>query len=107
MSDEQISGIYNKMVADMKEVVDYAGVLYREIAIDRQRNNGRSVRVMSWADAERQRAERNEQEQAENNINQNNENHPNEQDGFLNGRNRDSRTVPNPNSAESLTNTTR
>ena len=45
-----------KMISNMEEVVDYAGVLYRQITIDRERlerNPGENLRVLSWVDAER------------------------------------------------------
>lgn len=58
LSDKQVEWIFAKMISDMKEVVDYAGVLYREIAIDRQTNNGRRNRVRDFYSAERQRASR-------------------------------------------------
>ena len=53
LSDKQVERIFSKMISDMKEVVDYAGVLYREIAIDRRTNNGRRNRVRDFHSAER------------------------------------------------------
>ena len=50
--------MYNGFLNSLKGVADYAGILYREIALDRRGNNGRGDKVFHWESAERQRAER-------------------------------------------------
>ena len=59
--EAKIKEAYDLFTSQIKEVVDYAGVLYREIVIDRERasrNPERGVQLHSWRDAERQRSER-------------------------------------------------
>ena len=62
IADKDVDGLYNKMVHDLKEATDYAGIIYREIALDRRGNNGQGNRVHDWRTAERQRAERERQQ---------------------------------------------
>ena len=59
--EAKIKEAYDLFASQIKEVVDYAGVLYREIVIDRERasrNPEGGIQLHSWRDAERQRAER-------------------------------------------------
>lgn len=55
---EDVDEKYQKLIDDFQEVLDYGGVLYREITLDRQRYNGVRGRVVSWRTAEQQRDER-------------------------------------------------
>lgn len=55
--EAKIAEAYNLFTDQIKEVVDYAGVLYREIVIDRaraSRDSGSGIQLRSWRDAERQ-----------------------------------------------------
>jgi|GEM_PF-880052 len=60
LNDSQIDSLYKKMVDEWQEMVNYGGVLYREIALNRRTDRGQSDRFLlsSWRDAERQRDER-------------------------------------------------
>ena len=62
IADKDVDKVYNGFLNSLKGVADYAGILYREIAFDRRRNNGRGDKVFHWESAERQRAERKRQQ---------------------------------------------
>ena len=57
-SKETVDTVYNQMISELEGVLDYGGVLYREIALDRRRNKGVGGAVVSWQSAEVQRAKR-------------------------------------------------
>ncbi len=61
LSDKQINEKYNSMINNLREMIDYGGILYHEIAINRAGTKGLAggdLQLLSWADAERQRDER-------------------------------------------------
>ena len=62
IADKDVDKVYNGFLNSLKGVADYAGILYREIALDRRGNNGRGDKVFHWESAERQRAERERQQ---------------------------------------------
>lgn len=61
LTDAKVDEVYNKWIDELREAVDYGGILYQEIALNRagtQKNSGSGIQLRSWVDAERQRAER-------------------------------------------------
>lgn len=54
IADKDVDKVYNGFLNSLKGVADYAGILYREIDLDRRRNNGRGDKVFHWESAERQ-----------------------------------------------------
>jgi len=66
--DAKIDEAYRFILNQMKEAVNYAGVLYREIATNRYGEGGNSrssIQLHSWRDAEKQLAERERKARAE------------------------------------------
>lgn len=89
--EEDAEEKYQELIDYLKELLDYGGLLYREIAIDRFGHEGVGVSVVSWADAERQRDERireaKRKEVEKQNNGQVNEGRTDYQGGFSNAQN--------------------
>lgn len=84
--EAKLDEFYETTLEQMKEVVDYAGLIYREIAIDRARaarSKERGLRVTSWRDAENRKASNEGNSKAGEKLN-NNQKHS-EKGAFSNG----------------------
>jgi hypothetical protein len=84
---DMVDAIYQRLIDDLKGVLDYGGFLYREIGMDRQRNHGLRDRVVSWSTAEDQRNERVRNAKEKLNNGQVNESRTVYQGGFSNAQN--------------------
>ena len=68
LSDAKINAAFEDMKATIEEAIDYAGVIYRELALDARATNGHAPRIRSWRDVERARAQRETEPERENQI---------------------------------------
>ena len=82
LSDDKINAAFEDMKATIEEAIDYAGVIYRELALDARATNGHAPRIRSWRDVERARAQRETRPERENQIK---ESRSEIQDGFSDG----------------------
>ena len=92
ISQSVANATYDKMLSCLKEAVDYAGVIYREVALDRRGNHGHGDRLHDWVSAERDRvhdwvsAERQRAERESRNRNSKITGSRSTKDGFSNAR---------------------
>ena len=90
ISQSVANATYDKMLSCLKEAVDYAGVIYREVALDRRGNHGHGDRLHDWVSAERDRvhdwvsAERQRAERESRNRNSKITGSRSDKDGFSN-----------------------
>lgn len=81
LSNAQISALFTKLKTYSEGAVDYAGVIYRELAVHRRGDYGNASQVLTWRDIDRFRGIA---ERKENNIN---ESRSDNQDGFSSAQN--------------------
>lgn len=81
LSNAQISALFTKLKTYSEGAVDYAGVIYRELAVHRRGDYGNASQVLTWRDIDRFRGIA---ERKENNIN---ESRSDIQDGFSSAQN--------------------
>ena len=81
LSNAQISALFTKLKTYSEEAVDYAGVIYRELAVHRRGDYGNASQVLTWRDIDRFRGIA---ERKENNIN---ESRSDIRDGFSSAQN--------------------
>lgn len=81
LSNAQISALFTKLKTYSEGAVDYAGVIYRELAVHRRGDYGNASQVLTWRDIDRFRGIA---ERKENNIN---ESRSDIRDGFSSAQN--------------------
>lgn len=81
LSNTQISALFTKLKTYSEGAVDYAGVIYRELAVHRRGDYGNASQVLTWRDIDRFRGIA---ERKENNIN---ESRSDIRDGFSSAQN--------------------
>ncbi|MCI7540600.1 MAG: zeta toxin family protein [Veillonellaceae bacterium] len=55
LTDEEVNKLYESFQRTAKELKDYAGILFREISLNRRDHGGELAGMASWRDAENQR----------------------------------------------------